>query len=360
MSQPDHEAITNQIRASRLEASPELRARVRAIAATASPAAAARPRRELPWRRLTLVAVPAAVAAAMAVSLGVGLTTTGSSSRDAAPPVAPNPTLPLTGPVEDQAGTDTLPPKEARGGVTSSSGAAGVAGSNLPATPGRAQLYEAELTLKITNLSAATKRALRLTRDFNGYVRSVEYGSGTESGSAYIVVRVPVGSVQEALVKYSAIGSIIDQHVSIQDVQPTVDKRFRQMQGQRDQIAKLQAQLQSPTLSSTDRTALENLLVGARRQLILLQKEQTALARQTSFATVSLDLRNGKKAVVVPTEPGRIGKALHRSGQILADEAKVLIYVLIVGAPFFVLGAFLFGGVRLRRRQNEERLLSTS
>ena len=64
-------------------------------------------------------------------------------------------------------------------------GAAG--GTGLPTTPGRAQLYESELTLKVKSLSAATKRALRLTRSFNGYVRSVEYGSGTERGSAYLV-----------------------------------------------------------------------------------------------------------------------------------------------------------------------------
>ena len=52
--------------------------------------------------------------------------------------------------------------------------------------------------------------------------------------------------------------------------------------------------------------------------------------------------------------------ALHRSGQILADEAKVLVYILVVGAPFFVLGAFMFGGLRLRRRRDEQRLLATS
>ena len=92
----------------------------------------------------------------------------------------------------------------------------------------------------------------------------------------------------------------------------------------------------------------------------MLQKQQAALQRQTSYATVSLDLRTRDKAVVVPHEPGRIGRALHRSGQIVADEAKVLVYVLIVGAPFFVLGAVALGGLSVRRRRREERLLATS
>jgi hypothetical protein len=349
MSQPDHDAILDQIRSSRIEASPELRARVQAIAASPPPA---RPsRRELPWRRLALVAVPACLAVAAAATLSAGLLDSGKQSRPqaVADELAPAPLSVTRG--ERQAGSAAPAPKSAGSG----SGSAG-----LPATAGRAQRYEAELTLKAQDLSAATKRALRLTRGLHGYVRSVEYGSGTERGSAYVVVRVPVGSVQQAIVDYSAIGRILDQHVSIRDVQPEVDRRFRRMQQQRDAIADLQAKLESPSLTSAERTVLEKRLVAARRELVALQRAQAALARQTSYATVSLDLRSGAKAVAVPSEPGPIGRALHRSGEILADEAKVLVYVLIVGAPFFVLAGLAFAGVGARRRRAEARLLSTS
>ncbi|MGE5273283.1 MAG: DUF4349 domain-containing protein [Verrucomicrobiota bacterium] len=345
MSQPDHEAILDQIRSSRIEASPELRARVRAIASTPLPSKPAR--RGLPWRRVALVAVPACLAVAAAATLSAGLLDSGqqSGSRAVGRELAP---LSAKG----GAARDSAVPGAQPGGSGSAAG--------LPATSGRAQLYGAGLTLKVGDLSAATKRALRLTRGFHGYVRSVEYGSGPESGSASIVVRVPVGSVQQAIVEYSAIGRILGQHVSIQDVQPQVAERFRRMQAQRDAIAELQARLESPSLSSAERAALENRLVAARRQLVALQRAQAALRRQTSYATVSLDLRSGAKAVAAPSEPGRIGRALHRSGEILADEAKVLVYVLIVGAPFFVLAALGLAGLRARRRQNEARLLSTS
>ena len=356
MSQPE---ILEQIRASQIAAPAELRERVRAIAA-ATPAAPP-PRRELPWRRWTLVAVPAAAAVALAATLTVGLATSGpSSQKDAVrrgtalhpPPVV------VTGSATGGSATDDLAPR--RAAPTSTAFGSGGASANLPATPGRAQLYSADVTLKVGNLSATTKRALRLTRSFHGYVRSIEYGSGAKSGSATMVVRIPVGSVQEALVRFSALGTIVDQHVSIQDVQPTVDTRFRQMQGTRDAIAKLQAKLESPMLSTTQRTELENELVSVRRQLVVLQREQSALLRQTSYATVSLDLRTGQKAVVVPGKPSRIGRALHRSGQILVDEAKVILYVLIVGAPIFVLLAVGLGALRLRRRRDEARLLATS
>jgi hypothetical protein len=342
MSQPDHEAILDQIRASKIEASPELRARVRATAASTPPEA---PRRAVPWRRITLVAVPACLAVAAAVTLAAGVLDSGPKRPTQAAGRERTATLSASA---DQAAPAPAPK------------AAGTGSADLPATSGRAQRYEAELRLKVADLSAATKRALRLTRGLHGYVRSVEYGSGAEHGSATMVVRVPVGSVQKAIVEYSAIGQILDQHVSIEDVQPQVDRRFRQMQAQRDVIAKLQAKLESPSLSTVQRTALENRLVAARRQLVALQRAQAALLRQTSYATVALDLRSSAKAVAVPSEPGRIGRALHRSAEILADEAKVLVYVLIVGAPFIVLGALVFAAGRLRRRQSEARLLSTS
>ena len=346
MSQPDHGAILDRIRASRIEASPELRARVRAIASAPPPME--RARRELPWRRIALVAVPACLAVAAAATLSAGLLDSGQQSRPEAVRrgLAPAP-LSAKGGARDSAAPSLKPV-----------GSGSVSG--LPATSGRAQLYEAELTLKVSDLSAATKRALALTRGFHGYVRSVDYGSGTERGAASIVVRVPVGSVQEAIVRYSAIGRILDQHVSIRDVQPQVDERFRRMQAQRDLIAKLQARLESPSLGADERTRVENRLVRARRQLVELQRAQAALGRQTSFATVSLDLRSGAKAVAAPGGPGRIGRALHRSGEILADEAKVLVYVLVVGAPFLVLGGLALAGLRVRRRRDEARLLSTS
>jgi hypothetical protein len=341
MSRPDR--IVEEIRSARLTASPELRARVHAIAASAAAPEAARRRGERPWRRLAIVLVPAGAALAAAIALAVGLSGsgTGGSERAARGEAAPQ--------------TRTLQP------LTADSKAAGAGGgAALPSTSGRAQLYEAELTLKVADLSAATKRALRLTHDFNGYVRSVEYGSGAERGSAALVVRVPIGSVQEAVVRYSAIGRILDQHVSIRDVQPQVDRRFRLLQAQRDAIAKLQARLESPSLTAAERSALEDRLVAARRQLVVLHTQQAALRRQTAYATVSLDLRSKEQAVVVPHEPGRIGRALHRSGEIVADEAKVLVYVLVVGAPFFVLGAVALGGLSVRRRRREERLLATS
>src|SRR5581483_9370711 len=215
-----------------------------------------------------------------------------------------------------------------------------------------------DLALEVKNLSAVTKTALKLTRGFHGYVQTIDYGSGRERGSAHMVVRVPVGSVQDAIVRFSTLGRIVDQHVSVRDVQPQLDQRFRTMQAVRDQITKLQARLENPNLSDADRKALENQLVASRRRLVELQRAQAAQRRQASFATVALALRTAEQAPVVPSRPGRIDRALDRSGSILLDELKVAVYVLIVGAPILLLAALALAGTRVRRRRIETRLLA--
>jgi hypothetical protein len=171
----DHDAIVNEIRSAQITASPERASARRGLAAAALP-----PRRRgrggAVRRRWTLVLVPAAIAVALAASLAIGLADSGkkehlrraaaSSSRSAGDPAgAPSPARPRTRP-----GTRLRPPARRR------------PEGRIPATQGRAQLYETELTLKVKDLSSATKRALPLTRDFHGYVRSVDYGSGSERG----------------------------------------------------------------------------------------------------------------------------------------------------------------------------------
>jgi hypothetical protein len=358
MSQPEYEPIVGEIRSARIVVSPELRTRVRGLAAAPPPAA---PRRELPWRRLTLVLIPACLVLALAGALAAGLATSGKPERTrlsaAGRPIREAaPSRPVFSTATEPADSaQTLQPEVLHGVASGAGGAA-----PLPVTPGRAQRYEAELTLRVKDLSSVTKRALRLTRAFHGYVRSVDYGSGADRGIATLVLRVPVGSVQAAIVRFSALGTILDQHVSIQDVQPQLDQRFRRMQALRDVIANLQAKLESPNLSPAERAGLEAELVAARRRLLVLERVQAQQRRQTSYATVALDLRTATRAVAAPPEPGRIGRALHRSGSILLDEMKVLVYVLIVGAPLLALAGLAAGAARIRRRRTEARLLSTS
>jgi hypothetical protein len=301
--------LVRELRSGQPETPPALRERVREIAARPP----VRERRV----RLGWVLAPAAVAA-MAGAVVIGVLSTGGER--------PQQVTTL------EAGRTTL--KQAD---TASTGAA-----RVPVAPGgRAQLYSAEITLRVRDLSGRTQEALRITRGLGGYLRVVDYGEGTRRGTADLVLRVPIGRVQQAIVRFSGLGVILDQHVSVRDVQPQLDRRFRRM-------AELRRTL--PTLTG-------DALAAAQAELEALQTAQARERRQASFATVSLHLRTKDAGAAIPTPPGRIERALRRAADVLAAELVALIYALVVAAPFVLVAVALLLAARVLRRRGDDRLL---
>jgi hypothetical protein len=212
-------------------------------------------------------------------------------------------------------------------------------------TTGRAQQYDAEMQLRVKDLSRVTQTALRLTRSLGGYVRSVDYGSAQRAGTAELVVRIPLGAVQKAVVRFSALGTIVSQHVSIRDVQAGFDSRFRRLQALRTQIATAQ------------RVGDEAKVTRLRGQLVALQREQAQAKRRYAYATLSLGLTTAKP-VVVHSKPDRLDRALDGAGSILLKELVVLLYALIVAGPIALLAVLAFATGRIWRRRTTERLLA--
>jgi hypothetical protein len=344
MSLPD--AIVTELKAARVAPSPELRERVREIASRPPDP----PRtRSFAWRRIALVAVPACLAIAVASAVGIGLVKSGKNERT----VAPRPVPQATDRAAAPGGAGETGHALTLQGTREATHGKATEPYGLPSSRERAQLYTADLRLQVKDVSAVSKRALRLTRSLGGYVRSVNVGD--EGGT--IVVRIPIGSVQAAIVKFSALGKILDQNVSIQDVQPQLDARFRQMQQVRKEIAKLQARLGTPGLSADERERIAAEIADYRTQLVALQKQQAAQRKLTSFATVHLALRTPQPEPAAA--PGRLDRALDNAGSVLAREAEIALYVLIVAAPLALVAALLLAGERARRRRADERLLAS-
>jgi Domain of unknown function (DUF4349) len=329
MSGPDviderYDGLVRELRAARPTAPDPVRERVRQIAA--------RPPAPVRRRRLSWVLAPtAAVAVAAAVTIAV--VDSGNQPRDLA-------------------ATDVAP--KARQGESQSplqSDSALAARSGAPVAPGRrAQLYRAEMTIRVRDrdLSDATQEALRITRGVGGYVRSVEYGSGDRSGFADLVLRVPIGRVQDAIVRYSNLGTIVEQHVSVRDVQPEIDRRFARIQRLKRDLAALSGDSSIAALARRDQLEAE---------LAALQAAQRAQRAKASFATVAVRLTTKDAAVVPPGPPGRIERALDDAVGVLEAEAEALVYALVIGAPFVLAGIALLALARAHRRRADQRLL---
>ena len=303
------DGLVRELRAARPVAPYELRERVAAIAARPP----APPKRKLGVTWVLAPSAAALVAGAIAVVV--------LSGGDGQPRQAVAPLVERASKESTDAGVATL--------------------QGRPVTPPRrAQLYSTEITLRVNDLSDATQTALRETRALGGYVRSVDYGEGDGEGTARLVVRVPIARVQAAILRFSELGRILDQHVSVRDVQPKLDRRF-------ERVAELTRLL--PTLSGDD-------LSQAQAELEALRTAQAKDRRQASFATAELYLTT-KQESVVPTTPGRIERAFDRAAEVLAAEAVAVVYAVVVAVPFFLLGVALFALARAAHRRSDRRLL---
>jgi hypothetical protein len=241
-------------------------------------------------------------------------------------------------------------------------GTSGTGARPLPPNLHRYQNYAASMRIRLDDvdgLSGATQRAMRLARRLGGYVVSVEYGSsGSKQGSAFLTLRVPVARVQSAVVTLSQLGTILSQNVRITDVQQQVTGLERQIVRLTSDIAAIDAQLKSATLTTAERTRLEfrrEHRATARRQAIDARR---ATINRASFATVSLALTT-QEAAEKPARAGRFHRIIGHAGGILAAEAAWTLLVLAVALPFVVLIVLLIWGARAARRLADRRLLES-
>jgi signal transduction histidine kinase len=282
------------LRDARPVAPSELRERVRLIAAP-EPVA----RRRVPWRRVSLAAVPAALAAAAIAGVVVGLRDRGAQPR----------------PVVLQGGAATA--DSARAGLQR------VAPTVLPPSSTRFQDYRASLTLEVPNANAVsdrTKRAVRIAQRLGGSVARVDVGTSGRAGNSYIVLRVPVDKVTTAVAQLGALGRIVDQHVAVVDVQ----QRIRQL---REKVR---------TTSGEERKA-------AQQQLF-------QELRRARLSTISLELRTPEPVAAGPHHESTAGRILH-------VEGRVALYTALIGGPLLALGLAVWLAWRGVRRASERRLL---
>ena len=230
---------------------------------------------------------------------------------------------------------------------------------NLPVNPSRLTEVHASMRLRVSGLdglSKTTSRAMRLTRKLGGFVQSVDYASGRE-GTAYLTVRVPIAHVQQAVVKFSSLGTILSQQVSIRDLQDQANaQRLRILRLERT-AAVLKERLRS-SLTPEERVRLEARLDAVRGQLRVKKQQHAGTVRQGRLSTFQLELTTRKGPAAVPSHPGRIERAVRHAFSALSKAIAGALYVLIVLSPLLALAALALWASRYRRRRVEQRLLA--
>jgi hypothetical protein len=201
---------------------------------------------------------------------------------------------------------------------------------------------------------------MRITRSLGGYVVSARYDEpGDADGDSVLVVRVPVARVQTAIMRFSELGALLAQHISVADLQAQLDRQNDAIAALKRTIARLEIQLQDRDLDAETRERLKLQLLEAKRNLAAREGGHAQTKRRAATARVALTLTTREEAQPVapaPEEDG-FGATLRDALSVLAAILTWTLAALIVASPLLVLAALLLIAARMRRRAEERRLL---
>jgi hypothetical protein len=243
--------------------------------------------------------------------------------------------------------------------VTHAADARGVAGSLLvPPDANRHQDYEASMTLRVKDLDALTDQtneAMRIVRSYGGYVASVQQSTHAgEPGEADLMLRVPVGRVEEAMTRLSQLGTVLARQVSVVDLEQTLRQQRARILRLRLFIARATEQLNG-SLPADVRLRFQLQLQQARDDLARVTRANGATLNEAALSHVALTLTTQKAATPVQkSSSGRFGRAASAAGSFLAAAGAVILF-----SPVIVLIAAAALGLRAYRRREERRLLAT-
>jgi hypothetical protein len=224
-----------------------------------------------------------------------------------------------------------------------------VLGAPTLGSSSRLQRQDVSMRLRVDDLSRATQSVVRHTIRLGGYVASANYGTNEARGGSLLQLRVPVANVQKAIARFTDLGTILAQQISVVDLQAGVDRINRRLAAQLKVIETLEAK---SDLTAAERARLE----AARRTVRQLTRGRTSLERQGAYARFSLQLTT-EKAAEKQEAPGRFDRFWGDAGDILGKEAIGVLYALVIVGPFAILAALALFGERARRRRADHRLL---
>jgi Domain of unknown function (DUF4349) len=347
------QGLVRELRSDAPGAPEPLRLRVRALT-KASPRRRALVTRR--WAALVLAfALPAVVAAIGATALLRGGTEPEHVGQRAVPRFEPDPSA-----VEGTPDSSRRVPK-----VSSEFRAAGQRLAQMTADRAlgtRAQDVNMSIELRVPDadsLSVAVNDAMQATHELGGFVAGSDVDTQGAEGRAELALRVPVGQVEEAVVRFSELGTITSQRVATEDLQADIDRRSRRVSALRRAIRIDVIRLRSGTLDAEERLRTQLRLEHNRAELEQVRRARRALVREAATAELSLALHTREAAAVRKDESGLAGAA-RDALDFLGRAGTVVLFAGIVLSPLLLLALLLSLLLRSRSRRLEARLLESS
>lgn len=359
----EHEArvqrIVRELRVGGTSAPASLRTRVTALGDETP-----RRRAALPRRRPALALALALVAVA---GIGAGLALRGDGTEETAEPLAFEAEMDPSG---DRSGaTVGMPtnPEVVEGSDTARKafGALAQPGAELTGgerlDPRRATDVDLLVELRLRDadeLARAAGQAMAITRGLGGWVAGSDVDSSGREGEAELQLRVPVGRVEDAVVRLSGLGTVTGQRKQTVDLQAGIDRRGRRIE-QLDRAIRIgQLRLESGTLDPEERLLVQIRLERQRAARADLLRANTRDRREAATSELTLLLHTREAPAAAEEDEGEAAGAARDALRLLGEIGIVALFLAIALAPVLLLAVLVWLALRSRSRRIERRLLA--
>jgi Domain of unknown function (DUF4349) len=349
------QGLLRELRADAPAAPASLRARVRALEDRP-----ARRRVVLPRRR-TALAFAVVLLAVAGVGAGVALKGGGEQSGDDT--AAARADVADAGPVEEEAEAPSPAPSvsylRTQGKErTLSSGQA----LDAPSFPPRGRATDVELWMEVRlrdadELSQAAGQAMAVTRELGGWVAGSDIDTQGREGTAELALRVPVGRIEDAVVRLSELGTVTGQRVETVDLQAGIDRRVSRVEQLERAIRLLELRLHSGTLTPEEELRVRFRIERHRNAIADLRRANLVDRREAATSELALVLHTREAAGAEKKDEGGVAGAARDALEFLGAAGAIALFLLIVLSPVVLLLVLLWLAFRARSRRIEGRLL---
>jgi hypothetical protein len=227
-----------------------------------------------------------------------------------------------------------------------------------PSATDRAQDVDMWVDLRVEDadkVSSASQDAVRITRDLGGVVTSSTVDTKGTQGRAQLTLRIPVGSLDDAVFRLTQLGTVTAQRTNTQDLQAPLDRVSRRIAEYRSKIRIELARLASGQLTASEELAARIHLENLRRNLDYAKRSRATIVGKTSMADLTLRLATG--APTADKSENGVAGAVDRARDFLRGAGAVAVFAAIVFSPLIVLALLGWIALRARNRRIEARLL---
>lgn len=193
------------------------------------------------------------------------------------------PTLDFPGPSERaEAGAEPLPLGEGSAATRPSESHVSILERNI--------VWRGELVLRVVSVEKARDEVASLVRSWRGYIKSSSLGDSTsQTPRAELIIRVPVGSFEEAMSRLEQLGERVSGRSDSEDVTEQIvdiEARLRTMKAQEETYRQLlgQAKTVGQVIEVQDR------LSALRADIESLEARSAKLKELSSLSTIHLTL----------------------------------------------------------------------